>query len=138
MSIRIAIHGAAGRMGQRLTALASADSELKLTHALESAGHRRLGEDAGRVAGVGPLEVQLTASLGERDKPDVVIDFSVPEATSAILSACLERGVPLVIATTGLSPETHDLIRRASTTIPVLWAPSMSLTVNLAMKLCQI
>jgi 4-hydroxy-tetrahydrodipicolinate reductase len=135
MALRIGIHGAAGRMGQRLVALASIDPELKVVAALEHPGHPRLGTDAGTMAGVPPLDVPLTSELPEN--VDVVIDFSVPAATEAIINRCLNAKVPLVIATTGLEPEQHEKIRSASQSIPVLWAPSMSLAVNLAMELTR-
>ncbi len=120
-------------MGQRLVALASADNELSLVAAIEHDGHARLGSDAGLVAGAGELGVPLGTSLPAGI--DVVVDFSVPEATEAILGACLASKVPLVVATTGLGEKLESEIRRAAEQIPVLWAPSMSLAVNLAMKL---
>jgi len=135
MTLSIAIHGAAGRMGKRLIALASADNTLKVAAALESAEHPQLGQDAGTLAGAGPLGVPISASL---DVPaDVLIDFSVPEAFNPLLEICLARRVPLVVATTGLSSEQIEQIRRAAATIPIVWAPSMSLAVNLTMKLAE-
>ncbi len=136
MAIRIGINGAAGRMGQRLVALASADSDLSVVAALEHAQHAMLGGDAGVIAGVGPIGVEL--SSGWNVPLDVAVDFSVPVATSAVLAACLEKKVPLVIATTGLPQDLQESIRAATTTIPILWAPSMSLAVNLAMKLSEV
>ena len=59
---RIVIHGAAGRMGQRLVALAAADQELHLTAAVDSPGHPRLEEDAGALAGVGIAPVPVPAA----------------------------------------------------------------------------
>jgi 4-hydroxy-tetrahydrodipicolinate reductase len=136
MAIRIGINGAGGRMGQRLVALASADSDLKLVAAIEHAAHAQLGNDAGTIAGVGSLGVPLSDSLDA--KVDVVIDFSVPKATAAILATCLDKRVPLVVATTGLPDELHAKLRDAARAIPILWAPSMSLAVNLAMKLAEV
>jgi 4-hydroxy-tetrahydrodipicolinate reductase len=136
MAIRIAINGAAGRMGQRLIALASADPQLQVVAAVEHAGHARLGEDAGTLAGVGPLQIPLSVAL-EQDT-DVAIDFSVPQATSAILAQCLAKKIPLVVATTGLADDQKQQIRDAARQIPVLWSPSMSLAVNLTMKLAEI
>jgi 4-hydroxy-tetrahydrodipicolinate reductase len=135
MAIRLAIHGAAGRMGQRLIALASADPELRVVAALEHAAHPKLGSDAGALAGVGTLSVPLTTTLSE--PVDLVIDFSVPEATQGILNLCVEKKLPLVIATTGLEADLQKRIREASRQIPILWSPSMSLAVNLAMKLAE-
>ena len=133
---RLAIHGAAGRMGQRLVALASQDPALEVVAALESAMHPRLGQDAGVIAGVGELGVPL-ASLLEQEV-DVVIDFSVPQATVSILEACLAKHVPLVVATTGLDAGQVTRVREISNFIPVLWSPSMSLAVNLTMKLASV
>ncbi len=135
MPITLGIHGAAGRMGQRLVALASGDRDLKLVAALESAEHPKLGTDAGSIAGVGNVGVPLSAALPSA--PEVMIDFSVPEAALAILSLCAAKKIPLVLATTGFDPAGREAIQRASDTIPILWAPNMSLAVNLAMKLCQ-
>jgi 4-hydroxy-tetrahydrodipicolinate reductase len=136
MSIRIGINGAAGRMGQRLIALASGDADLKVVAALEQATHPKHGADAGVVAGVGPIGVPLSSTLPL--PVDVVIDFSVPQATAAILATCLENRVPLVVATTGLESDQHEKLGEAGKQIPILWAPSMSLAVNLAMKLSEV
>jgi 4-hydroxy-tetrahydrodipicolinate reductase len=136
MAIRIAINGAAGRMGQRLVALTGNDHDLQVVAAIEHAGHPRLGEDAGAIAGIRPLGVELSASLGTA--VDVAIDFSIPDATDAILQACLEKKIPLVVATTGLPVALQNRVQKAAKTIPLLWAPSMSLAVNLGMKLSEI
>jgi 4-hydroxy-tetrahydrodipicolinate reductase len=134
--LQLAIHGAAGRMGQRLIALASADESLQLVAAIDNARHPKMGTDAGLLAGVGEIGIPLTSELSV--PAGAVIDFSVPAATTAILQACASAGVPLVLATTGLSPEQHALVREASARIPIVSAPSMSLAVNLTMKLCEI
>ncbi|MCX7426881.1 MAG: 4-hydroxy-tetrahydrodipicolinate reductase [Planctomycetia bacterium] len=134
--IRLVIHGAAGRMGRRLVALAAEDAELKLVAALDVPGHPRLGEDAGAIAGAGSLGVSLAATL-EVDA-DVVIDFSVPAGAAAIVPVCVEKKLPLVVATTGLGDAQIAAIHDAARTIPVLWSPNMSLAVNLGMKLCEV
>lgn len=133
---RIAIHGAAGRMGQRLIALASVDKELTLVAAVDSPQHPRLGEDAGSLAGVKPLGVPLSAAISA--PIDVVIDFSVPKAVDGLIDRCVRDRQAVVVATTGLEPAQIDRLRQAAQTIPVLWSPSMSRTVNLTMKLAQI
>jgi 4-hydroxy-tetrahydrodipicolinate reductase len=134
--MKLAIHGAAGRMGQRVTALASADSRFKIVAALESANHPALGQDAGLLAGVGEIGIPLGV-VGESDA-DVVIDFSVPDAAVAVTKHCLEFSKPLVVATTGLESEQQEFVHRAAETIPIVWAPSMSTAVNVAMKLTEI
>ena len=131
--IGIAIHGAAGRMGQRLIALGSQDEEVRLTAAIESSGHPQVGQDAGLVAGVGELGLFFSPEWGQGT--EAVIDFSVPAGAEAITRTCLERKIPLVMATTGLGEDQKSLIEQASHEIPVVWAPSMSTMVNLTMKL---
>lgn len=134
--MKIAVHGAAGRMGQRVIAVASQDSRYQIVAALESATHPALGQDAGLIAGVGPLRVLLSV-VGESDA-DVVIDFSVPDAAIAALTHCLEFKKPLVIATTGFDMNQDEFIRQSSSKIPIVWAPSMSTAVNLLMKLTEV
>lgn len=135
MTIRIAIHGAAGRMGQRLVALAADDAELQVAAALEQPEHERFGVDAGVVAGVGEIGVPLANELLEA--VDVAIDFSVPQGTAAMIDTCLTRQIPLVVATTGLDAATQERIREAAQQIPLLWAPNMSPAVNLAIRLSE-
>jgi 4-hydroxy-tetrahydrodipicolinate reductase len=133
--LRLAVHGAAGRMGQRLVALSSVDRDLTLVAALDAPRHPRLGEDAGEITGVGALGVPLAATL---DAPvDVLIDFSVPAAAEKILEVCHRKKIPLVLATTGLDDALLQKIPDAAKEIPLLWSPNMSLAVNLTMKLAE-
>ena len=123
-------------MGQRVVALATQNSRYQVVAALESASHPSLGKDAGLIAGVGEIGVPLGV-VGESDA-DVVIDFSVPDAAIAVVAHCLEFSKPLVLATTGLDVEQQKFVRRAGEKIPIVWAPSMSTAVNVAMKLTRI
>ena len=136
MTIRIAIHGAAGRMGQRLIAMTSADPELSVAAAIDAPGHPRLGEDAGLLAGVKAIDVPLTDQLDA--EVDVVIDFSLPAGAERIMDICRQKKIPLVEATTGLDESQMTRLREAAGEIPVLWSPSMSLAVNLTMKLTEV
>ena len=131
----LGIHGAAGRMGQRLIALGGADPELQLVAALEYDGHPQLGQDAGLVSDGVPVHVPLTTDWVE--PPQVVIDFSLPQGAEAIVKRCVAANAALVLATTGLSETQKESVRQASKTIPMVWAPSMSLAVNLTMKLAE-
>ncbi len=135
MTNSLAIHGAAGRMGKRLIALASLDQDFQVTAAIDNFNHPSLGQDAGTAAGVEPISVPLAATWP--DAVDVAIDFSVPAACSAAVRHCHARCVPLVVATTGLSEAQIAEIKNAAQSIPICWAPSMSLAVNLTMKLAQ-
>lgn len=134
--MKLAVHGAAGRMGQRVTALAVKDPRFQVVAALESANHPLLGNDAGIVAGIGDIGV-LLGVVGESDA-DVVIDFSVPDAAVAVVAHCIEFRRPVVVATTGLDADQQAYIRKAAAKIPLVWSPSMSTAVNVAMKLTQI
>jgi 4-hydroxy-tetrahydrodipicolinate reductase len=135
MPIRIAIHGAAGRMGRRLVALAADDPGLKIEAAIDSPEHPRLGEDAGVMAGVWALGVPLSA--GVEKAVDVVIDFSLPAAAEKIVDVCRRKKIPLVLATTGFDEFQTQKVCDAAEEIPMLWSPNTSLAVNLAMKLAE-
>jgi 4-hydroxy-tetrahydrodipicolinate reductase len=132
--LRLVVHGAAGRMGQRVVAGALADpGQWRLVAAIERAGHPRAGDDAGVLAGCPAAGITLADAW---DCPaDVVIDFSLPEAVAGIVATCVAKRVPLVVATTGLTAADHETLAEAARTIPVLQAPSMSLAVNIAMDL---
>lgn len=127
--ITIAINGACGRMGSRLIQLVREDSDLKLVAALERQGHPSLGADIGQLHGCGTLGVPLTEAL--TGKADVLIDFTVPESTVARAAQCAERGVAMVIGTTGLTDEQKKAIERATHRVPCFMAPNMSVGVNL-------
>ncbi len=135
--INIVIHGAAGRMGRRLVAFVSQDPELALTAAIDAPGHPALGSDAGDLAGIGKINVPLRADLPADAALDVVIDFSLPAGMEAILPVCVARRLPLVVATTGLDQRQEQLMTDASERIALLRSPSMSLAVNLTMKLAR-
>ena len=123
-------------MGKRLVALGAADPQLRLVAALDSLQHPLLGSDAGTLAGVPALGVPLSGSLDV--EADALIDFSVPAGAMAALEMCLAKKIAFVCATTGLAQQQADRVREASQQIPVLWAPNMSLAVNLTMKLAEV
>ena len=97
--IKIAVNGAAGRMGRQITALTLQDEGLQLAAALEFGNHPDVGSDAGLVCGHGPCGVTIESVLEHR--VDVVIDFSTPEGVESIVGTCEDRRIPLVLATTG-------------------------------------
>ncbi len=134
-TLRVAIHGAAGRMGRRLVALATADPDLEVVAAVDSASHPDLGADAGLLAGVGPVGVSLSSKLSAG--ADALIDFSLPEATDSVLQMCLDAKTPLVSSTTGLNAEQESKLNAAAEVIPILRSPNMSMAVNLAMRLSE-
>ncbi len=134
--LKVVVHGAAGRMGQRITAVTHADPELFVFAAVDSAKSPRLGQDAGEVAGLGNIGIAIASEL-PAEQPDVVIDFSIPEAAVELAKKCAARRIPLVLATTGFSAEQKLMLEEAALKTPLLWAPSMSMAVNLTMKLVR-
>ncbi len=137
MTMKLAISGAAGRMGKRLITLGSSDSSFDIKAAWDMEGHPLQGQDAGTVAGISALNVPISVLKEDTEPVDVVIDFSTPAAFDSLLAWCLKTKSGLVYATTGLAPEKLVLLQNAGQQIPVLWSPSMSMTVNLTMKLAQ-
>ena len=131
--ITLGINGAAGRMGQRLVALAAEDHELRLVAALEQPGQALLGKDAGAIAGAEPLAVPVTEQC--ETVPQVMIDFSVPAGMHRAIEMCRAQGTALVIGTTGFGDEGEQAIDAAAQDIAVLQAPNMSLGVNLLFAL---
>jgi 4-hydroxy-tetrahydrodipicolinate reductase len=136
--IKVAVTGAAGRMGGRIITLVTEAAGLELAGAVEMAGHARLGDDAGYVAGCGDLGIAITDSLEQAlADADVLIDFTWPEVTLANAEACARLGKAMVVGTTGLSPEQREVIARVATETPVVFAPNMSVGVNVCFKLLK-
>ncbi|MFO0908747.1 MAG: 4-hydroxy-tetrahydrodipicolinate reductase [Isosphaeraceae bacterium] len=133
--LAIGVHGATGRMGTRIIQLIQADPEVALAAALDRGGLPHIGQDAGSLASVGPLDVPVTATLDPSVTLDAMIDFSLPAGTLGLLPACVERGIPLVVGTTGFEPEEKRTIEAAAQSIPILLSPNMSRAVNLLFHL---
>jgi 4-hydroxy-tetrahydrodipicolinate reductase len=131
----IGINGVCGRMGQRIVQLAHEDKHLAIGAALESPGHPQLGQDVGELAGLGKLGVAVGFELPMGGRIDALIDFSTPEGTMSVLPQCVARRIPLLVATTGHSPEQRREIEAAAHETALLLAPNLSLSVNLLMKL---
>ncbi|HXG08658.1 MAG TPA: 4-hydroxy-tetrahydrodipicolinate reductase [Gemmataceae bacterium] len=135
MKTILGVNGACGRMGQRIIQLVREDKELTLGAALEMPGHPDLGKDIGEVCGGGTLGVPVRAELPLKQRLDVMIDFSTPEGTMAVLPVCVGRRIPLVVATTGHTAAQRREIEEAAHEIPLLMAPNMSMGVNVLLKL---
>lgn len=131
--IKIAITGAAGRMGRRIAALAIESEQFDIVSAMEVAGHPALGQDIGELAGVGAFGVAVGGEL--IDDPQVVIDFSLPEGTMKYLDVCRRRRVGMVIGTTGLTPSQSAEVADAASVIPIVHAANMSVGVNVLLRI---
>jgi 4-hydroxy-tetrahydrodipicolinate reductase len=137
MKTTIAINGACGRMGQRLVALAKDDAELQVVAAIDWAKHPNQGKDAGELAGIGPIGVKITGALPFEVTPDVAIDFSVPDGTLGIVKTCTARKIPLVVATTGHTPEQRAEIEAAAHQTAIIYTANYSLVVNVLFNLVK-
>lgn len=136
--IRVAITGAAGRMGTALVRALRDHPALKLTHAFERPGSAVLGTDAGVLAGGPGMGIPVTEFDPALPATDVVIDFSRPDPTVAHARACAATGTRLVIGTTGLAAGQQHEIERASRECAIVQAPNMSPGVNLCFHLAAI
>ena len=134
---KVAIAGAAGRMGRTLIELASEDDSLNICGAFEHAESSFVGQDAGSVAGIGPLDLDIAKSIGGIADFDVLIDFTLPESTLENVEWCRKNNKAMVIGTTGLG-EQQQLIYEAGADIAIVFAPNMSVGVNLCFKLTEI
>jgi len=132
--MKIAINGAAGAMGKRIIHLATREEDCRIVGTLERPDHPALGRDAGTVAGLDPLGVVLSAGL--EAEPDVLIDFSVPDSAVRRALHCAERGVAVLVCTTGLSAEQREVVEReVAARVPVIIASNTSLGVGLLLRL---
>lgn len=123
-ALRIACVGAFGRMGDRVRAAIEQAEGASLSGALEASGHPRIGEEI--APGVRVVDDAAAALAGA----DVVIDFTVPRATCAVVREAAERGVAYVCGTTGFSASERAEIETASSRIPIVLAPNFSVAVN--------
>ncbi len=134
--IRVAITGVAGRMGRCLVQACEQAQDLRVAAAIERPDSTLLGMDAGEVAGIPRLAVPVVGDLASvTDNVDVLIDFTRPEATLANLAVCRENGRRMVVGTTGFTALERERIAEAAKDIAIVFAPNMSVGVNLCFKL---
>lgn len=137
--IRVAVAGVAGRMGKTLVqAIAEAD-HLSFTAGFEHGQHDQLGQDVGAVCGMNALNVTLSADpQAHLDEFDVVIDFTVPQATLALAQICADGGKSMVIGTTGFDEAQLQTLRGYAEQTAIFVSPNMSVGVNLSMRLIEL
>ena len=129
---RIAVLGCSGRMGRMLVREIGAAEGCAVAAATELPGDEAVGRDAGAVAGLDPLGVTVVADTGAAAAAsDVLVDFTVPAAAAGHAAAAADAGTALVIGTTGLEPAQTAALEAAAERAPVVYAPNMSLGVNL-------
>lgn len=133
---RVAIHGAGGRMGRALIQAAVANEQVTLAGAIERPGSELIGLDTGAVAGLGNTGMRIVDSVADAlGDADVLIDFTRPDAALAAVDECVQQNKRIVMGTTGLSGEQRDHIAAAAKQIGIVFAPNMSVGVNLCFKL---
>lgn len=139
MTTRIAIAGAAGRMGKALIQAVVAASDSELSAATVRADSSLIGADAGELAGVGKLGVPLVGSLNEVvDSFDVLIDFTTPDATVEHIRLCASKGKPIVIGTTGFTDAQKQQVDAGAEKVALCLAANYSTGVNLCFKLLDL
>jgi 4-hydroxy-tetrahydrodipicolinate reductase len=137
--LNIAVTGAAGRMGRTLIQACYENSNCQLGAAIEHESSPFIGHDAGEIIGVGSLNKPLVTQLSDvSDSFTTLIDFTRPEVTLSNLETCVANGKNIIIGTTGFSDAEKQQIQQASESIGVVFAPNMSVGVNLCFKLLDI
>jgi 4-hydroxy-tetrahydrodipicolinate reductase len=136
--VPVVIAGAAGRMGRMLVTLAAADPVVTLAGGFEAPGHRELGSDVGRIAGVADLGVTLGADIPDGDlRGAVLIEFTAPEPSLEHLRRARARGYAVVLGTTGFSAEQQREVEALSREVALVQAPNMSLGVTVLLGLVE-
>ncbi|MCC4799690.1 4-hydroxy-tetrahydrodipicolinate reductase [Enterovibrio norvegicus] len=136
--VRIAIAGAAGRMGRQLIQATDGMEGAILAAASERPESSLIGADAGELAGIGKRDVTIVDDLAKvADDFDVIIDFTAPVVTLANLALCQLHGKKLIIGTTGFTDEQRAQIDAAASDTGIVMAPNYSVGVNLVFKLLE-
>lgn len=135
-SINVGVIGAGGRMGRMLIEAVQNNAQTTLKAAIERQGSSLVGADAGEVAAIGHLNVQIVDDLAAViNDIDVLIDFSLPDATEKNMQVCAEYNVAMVIGTTGFNEQQEQVLAKASEKITIVYAGNYSTGVNLSLKL---
>ena len=136
--LNIAIAGAGGRMGRTLIEACKLTPGCRVNVALERLDSSLIGADAGELAGLGKINVQIVGDINSvKNDFDVLIDFTSVDSTLDHIDFCKKNNKKLVIGTTGFSAEQKQIIEKAATDIAIMFAPNMSVGVNLCLKLLQ-
>lgn len=137
-AIKVGVIGAGGRMGRMLIEAVNDNPQTTLNAAIERQGSSLVGADAGEVAAIGHLNVQIVDDLKSVvDDIDVLIDFSLPDATEKNMQVCAEHNVAMVIGTTGFNEQQEQVLEKAGEKIAIVYAGNYSTGVNLSLKLLE-
>ena len=134
--INVGVIGAGGRMGRMLIEAVQDNPQTTLNAAIERQCSSLVGADAGEVAAIGRLDVQIVDDLkAVINDIDVLIDFSLPDATEQNMQICAANNVAMVIGTTGFNEQQEKVLKEASKQIAIVYAGNYSTGVNLSLKL---
>jgi 4-hydroxy-tetrahydrodipicolinate reductase len=134
--IRAIVAGAAGRMGGRIIHMIRQRQDISLVGAFERPDHPSVGQDAGQVAGIGPIGVKISGSLGEIvGSGEVLIDFTSPHATLNHMRMAVGHGLAMVIGTTGIAGELLTEAAELAKGIRCVMSPNMSVGVNVMFRI---
>lgn len=137
--INIGVIGAGGRMGRMLIEAVQDNPKTTLSAAIERQGSSLIGADAGEVASIGRLDIKIVDDLvAVINDIDVLVDFSLPDATEQNMQICAEHKVAMVIGTTGFNEQQEQVLTEASKHMAVVYAGNYSTGVNLSLKLLGI
>lgn len=137
--MKIAVAGVNGRMGRCIVEACDAVEELEFSAATVKPGSALIGLDAGELLGSGRLNITLSGDFSQSAKQfDTLIDFTQAEATIENLAVCVQHRRAMIIGTTGFDAQQVEQIQQAAQTIPIVFAPNMSIGVNLCFKLLDI
>jgi len=137
--VRVGVCGAAGRMGKTILEVCHEADNVEIGAAIEHSESPLLGLDAGDVAGIGKQNVTIVDDINSVvDDFDVLIDFTFADATLENLKKCQLAGKRMVIGTTGLNEEQKATIAEAGNDCAIVFAPNMSIGVNLCFKLIEL
>ena len=135
-TINVGVIGAGGRMGRMLIEAVQDNPQTTLNAAIERQGSSLVGADAGEVAAIGVLNVKIVDDLkAVVNDIDILIDFSLPDATEQNMQICAEHNVAMVIGTTGFNEQQEQVLSKASEKIAIVYAGNYSTGVNLSLKL---
>ena len=136
--MKLAVVGAVGRMGTTVLRLARAEGDVTIVGACDAPGSSHVGRDVGEVASLGAFGVAISADVDAALLgADACIDFSTPAATLSVAKAVARAKCAWVCGTTGLDAAAERLFDQAAASAPVLWAPNMSVGVEVLAALVR-
>ena len=138
MTIKIGVCGAAGKMGKAILEVCKETDGVEIGAAVEHPDSPKIGIDAGEVAGIGKIGIKIADDITSISSDvDVIIDFTLATSIIKNIDKCVSSNFKMVIGTTGLDEKDHHRIKSAANEIAIVFAPNMSIGVNLCFKLLE-